>query len=163
MDGVTIDTSELDGLIKAFQNFSATDQRSIWMSAFRKAAMPIVDAAKMYAPFRRGNLQRSIGEMAVNGEVSLWVGSILKTPYLTPRGRLSKVWYGLLTEGGADNVGRPAGNSSRKLQKSRNLGGHIEGKHWFRNARLTTEQGANDMIVEEWQNAIERIIIRRLK
>ena len=161
-----IDTSNLKILEDFFDDLSTVDQRKIFLSAFRKASIPIVEAAKGTVPVGKGNLWRSIGTKTPSGETSMWVGSILNTPYINPKGKLSKVWYGLLTEGGAQNVGRIGRKATTMIGGKKSTrydsgkGGYIIARHWFADALAMSYGTSIDLIQKEWYEAIERFISR---
>jgi hypothetical protein len=167
-DLIKVDTSNLQILEETFKEMSdaclsAKDERSIFLTAFRKSAVPVVEMIKnnvLTDATERGNLYRSIGTKAVPNEVALYIGSIRKTPYIKKDGKLSQVWYGLLTEGGANNVGRPPKGSSRKTMKRENRGGSIEAKYWFSGAWEWGQWQVYDSVGEEVHNALERFLIR---
>ena len=183
---VNVDTTNLMIIEDTFKRMSdaclsAKDERGIFIKAFKKAAIPVVDMIKanvLAEATDRGNLFRSIGTKAVPGEASLWIGSILKTPYITKKGRLSTVWYGLLTEGGANNVGRPTVEGKRlkkselrtielkrSTMRSAFMGGslnykHIEAKHWFSGAWDWGQWQMYDTINEDISTALNDFLVK---
>lgn len=161
--GFDIDYSNVDILEEFFTELSDINQRGIFMSAYRKAAVPLIARIKANVAATatdRGNLWRSIGTRAVQGESDIWMGSILATKYVTKRGKLSNVWYGRLTEGGASNVGRRPKGMSRRSMKDSGRGGVIAAKHWFSNAWEAEKDNVYNSINKEWYDAINRLIVR---
>jgi hypothetical protein len=145
---VNVDTTNLMIIEDTFKRMSdaclsAKDERGIFIKAFKKAAIPVVDMIKanvLAEATDRGNLFRSIGTKAVPREASLWIGSILKTPYITKKGRLSTVWYGLLTE------------------KGTNRG--ISARHWFSGAWDWGQWQMYDTINEDISTALNDFLVK---
>lgn len=163
MDEVILDTTNVKILEDMFEDLSNVNKRGVFLSAFRKASKPLVEMIKNNVSLDatdRGNLWRSIGTRAVPNEAALWVGSILATKYITKRGKLSTVWYGRLTEGGAHNVGRRPVRMSRKSMKAENKGGTITARHWFSGAWDWGKYQVYEAVDNEWYQAINRFIIR---
>jgi hypothetical protein len=162
-DGIQLDTTNVKILEDFFTDLSQINKRGIYLSAFRKAAVPLVAMIKNNVSLDatdRGNLWRSIGTLTVPNVDAIWVGSILKTKYVTKSGKLSNVWYGRLTEGGAHNVGRMPKGMNRKSMKSENKGGNIAARHWFSGAWDWGKYQVYEAIDKEWYNAINRLIVR---
>jgi hypothetical protein len=146
-----IDTSQLKVLKDFFDELSIVDQHKIFMTSFRKAEKPLVDAAKANAPKSRMNLYRSIGTIEMPKEIAILVGSRINTPYVTKQGRLSKVWYGNLVELGHKVRGKKRGQPGSKI---------VPGTHFFENAWNTTSERMYNSMADEWYNALDRYIIK---
>lgn len=138
----SVDTSQILILQDFFKDLSALDQKKIFQSAFRKAAKPLVEAAKANAPVRRGTLQKSIGTMAMPTDISIIVGAMKR----------NKGWHGHLVESGT--VER-----YRKTKKGASTG-KMPGTKFFENAYNATEKQIFDTIEQEWLQEIDRMIIR---
>jgi hypothetical protein len=165
-DSITLDTKNVEILEEFFEDLSHVNKRGIFLSAFKKASVPFVAMIKNNVSLDatdRGNLWRSIGTKAVPGQIALWVGSILKTKYITKSGKVSNVWYGRLTEGGAHNVGRRPKGMNRKSMKSSGKGGTISARHWFSGAWDWSQYQVYEAIDKEWYDAINRMIVRMNK
>lgn len=166
MIAVTFNTDNLKVLEDAFYEFSTIDQRKIFISAFKKAAVPLVAMIKnnvAQEAIDKGNLYRSIGTTAVPNEVAIWVGSIRKTLYVTPKGKLSKVWYGLLTENGTKPrqvksfLTTYAIKRGREDKRSLSPRG-ISATNWFKGAWEWGQYQVYEGIEKEWYESIERFI-----
>ena len=141
---MTVDTSQIKILQDFFDDLSKQDQKKIFTHGYRRAARPLVAAAKVLAPSRRGVLQRSIGTIEVPDEVAILVGAKLSGTY--------KGWHGRFTEGGT---------KERFRKKKRNAPtGRIIASHWFENAYNATEKQVYDSIDSEWYKAIDMCITR---
>src|SRR5512139_3266214 len=109
---IKVDCSNLKILEDFFKELSVKDQTSIWMSAFRKAAKPLIQTAQAFIPYKSGStalsgtnrtpsygLHRSIGIIPVPKKLGVWVGSRVSTKTVR-KGKLINVWYGRLVEYG---------------------------------------------------------------
>jgi hypothetical protein len=158
-----LDDSNVKILEEFFNDLSKVDQKKIFTSAFKKASVPLVAMIKNNVAndaTDRGNLWRSIGTKAAKEQPGLWVGSILKTKYVTKSGKLNNVWYGRLTEGGAHNVGRRPKGMGRKAVKASGGGGTISARHWFSGAWDWGKYQVYEGIDKEWYQEINRMIVR---
>jgi HK97 gp10 family phage protein len=176
---VTIDTSQIKVLQNFFDDLSTIDQRKIFMSSFRKAAKPLVDKAKADAPFKTGQLMRSIGTIELPQEIAILVGA-----KLTGGGKKSG-WYGHILEVGSYKVGerfrRPrhkvkkgfykgeyrgfslAGNKYYDYKIGQGATGILKGTHFFENAYNIVQDKMYDSMTQEWYDAIDRLIIKTNK
>jgi len=151
-----IDTSQINVLKDFFDELSTMDQRKIFMASFRKAAKPLIVAARINVPKERMNLYRSIGSIELPQQIAILVGSKVNTQYVTKKGRLSKVWYGNLLEEG----------TKQRFRKSKHGGGatgKVTATHFFENAFNITQEQMYDNMAQEWYNEIDKYIIRMNK
>jgi len=143
---VTINTRQLKVLQDFFNDLSKADQKKIFISSFRKAAKPLVTAAKANVPYNTGQLMRSIGTIELKDEVAITVGAKLSG------GGKKSGWYGGIMEGGT---------VERFRRKKKNAPtGRVAGTHWFERAYNATEEQIFNKIDEEWYNEIDRYIQR---
>ena len=149
---VTIDTSQIKILQDFFTDLSTMDQRKIFMSAYRKAAKPLVSAAKANAPNKTGQLMRSVGTIEKPDEVAIIVGARLTG------GNKKSGWYGNILEVGSYKTGerfRKRGKNAKKRAST----GVLKATHWFEKAYNATEDQIFETIDKEWYDAIDRKII----
>ena len=139
---VEIKTDQVMILENFFKDLSTLDQKKIFNSAFRKAAKPLVNRAKMTAPRRSGRLQKSIGTMSISGSINIIVGAVKR------RGG----WHGHLVEEGTEERFRKTKKGART--------GSVTGTHFFENAYNASENEIINTIQDEWLNEIDRMIIR---
>lgn len=170
---VAVDTSQIRILQDFFNDLAHIDQKKIFMTAYRRAARPLVAAAKVTAPGE--GLKKSIGTIEMPERVSILVGSKTNTIHMiTERGRqlISKVWYGHLFEWGTkERFRKPTRKIKRGFYKGQYRGiskgtgatGKITATHFFENAYNTTESKVFDSIEGEWYQAIDKMIIRTNK
>jgi len=141
---VQIDSSQIVMLEEFFNNLSTINQKKIFLAGFRKAAKPLVQAAKSNAPYRTGTLRKSIGTMAVPNEIAILVGAKKSGTY--------KGWHGHFTENGTvERFRKTKGGAST---------GKVKGTHWFEHAFDTTQAEMYDTMEKEWYEEIDRFIIR---
>lgn len=130
-------------LEQMFAGFAQSDQRKIFMAGFRRAARPLVSAAKAGAPRDTGTLQSSIGALSIRRDIAILVGARKR------RGG----WYGHFVEKGTRERIRRSGGST----------GRIIGRRFFETAYNATEPAVIGSIESEWHRAIDRHIIRAKK
>ena len=139
---IQVDTTQIDALKEFFNNLSTSDQRKIFLTAFRKASKPMINEAKTTAPRRTGNLARSIGTIGLPNEVAILVGAKVA----------NKGWHGHLIENGtANRFRRTKGNAPT---------GRVIGIHFFENAYNNNESYMVNSVEEEWLKAIDNYIIK---
>lgn len=147
---VSIDTSQIQVLEDFFEGLSNLDQRRIFLASFRKAARPLVSAAKSNSPVNTGNLSRSFGTLAVPGEIAIIVGA--------KKGGGYKGWHAHLVENGTvARFRKTKGNAPT---------GRIRGTHFFEEAFNQTQQEMYSTIEQDWLEEIDKFIIktnRRIK
>jgi hypothetical protein len=142
---IKIDTINL----KILQDLSVRDQTNIWMSAYRKAAKPLIATTQSNIDNKSYGLYRSIGAIPYRKSLGIWIGSRVSTQTVR-QGKLTKVWYGRLVEFG-----------HKKRGKGRNQGvGMVAGTHFFENAWNATYRQVYDSIGNEWINAIDKFMGR---
>lgn len=141
---ISIDSSQIDVLKDFFAGLSTADQRKIFLTAFRKAAKPIIADAKASAPRKTGNLIRSIGTVGVPNEAAILVGA--------KKGGGYKGWHGHLVENGTVERFR------RKLNNAPT--GKVIGTKFFELAYTNNEQYLTQSTEEEWLRAIDNLIVR---
>lgn len=168
---VKIDISKFKILEDFFQDLSDMDQKKIFMMSFRKAAKPLIEAAKRNAPLGknrmigkvphlRGQLKRSIGSIELPQNTSIFIGSRL-------RGQsYNKGWYAHLVENGTkERFWRKQSLRKRKntVERGSSAGkstGRVMATHFFENAFNQTWVQVSEAIESEWYNEIEKMIIR---
>ena len=135
-----IDTSQLKILEDFFEGLSSVDQTKVFMASFRRAAKPLIAAAKATAPRRTGNLMRSIGAIGMPKEIAIMVGA-----------KLPKGWHGHIVEGGT---------GERFRRKSGGATGRMPASHFFETAYNATEKQMYESIEKEWYEEIDKFIIK---
>ena len=73
---ITIDTRNIKELEDFFDEQATRDQRRIFIASYRRAAKPLVAAAKMRVQRQRGKLAQSIGTMDARNEIAILVGAM---------------------------------------------------------------------------------------
>jgi HK97 gp10 family phage protein len=168
---VKVDISKFKILEDFFQDLSQMDQKKIFMASFRKAAKPLIIAAKTNAPLGknrmigkiphlRGQLKRSIGSIEMPDKTSIFVGSRLRGA------SYNKGWYAhFLEEGTKERRWR-----KQSFRKGRNIiqrgsaagksTGRVRATHFFENAFNQTWDQVSGAIEDQWYNEIERLVIR---
>jgi HK97 gp10 family phage protein len=148
---LTIETYGFEGLEKTFDNFYHKDKKSIFNAAFRKATLPMVEAARQNAPIgKTGNLRKSIGAVPIRESVGIWVGARVIGGYKGAHGHLVEDGtlerFYITRKGVRHNTGRmPV------------MGGYAG---FFRRAVEDTKEQAIDSLTTEWHKAIARFIVR---
>lgn len=141
---LTVNTEQIAALRDFFDGLSAADQRKIFLAAFRRASKPMVDEAKATVPRRTGNLQRSIGTIALSGEAALLMGA--------RKGGGYKGWHGHLIENGT---------VERFRKKKKNAPtGKVIGTAFLEQAYMQNEQYLIDATESEWLRSIDLMIVR---
>lgn len=140
---ISIDTRNIAVLEDFFKNMAYFDKRPIFISAFRKAAKPILQQARALVPRRTGKLARSLGSDTVQGEISLEAGAM--------RRRGGHVAH--LVESGT--VERFYITRKNKVRKST---GRITATHFFENAYNSVEKQTDDLIADEIFSEVSRRI-----
>jgi len=143
---VTVDTSQIQILEDFFNDLSNADQRKIFMAAYRKAAKPLVMAAKSTVPYRTRTLLRSIGTVEVPQEIAILVGAKKSGQY--------KGWHGHLVE---------SGTVERFRKKSGGATGKMPVSHFFENAYNATEDQVFGTIEKSWYDEIDKFILKTNK
>ena len=144
---ITINTDQIKVLEDFFQGLSSIDQRKVFLAGFRKAAIPLVAAAKAASPVRTGTLRKSFGTVAIPGEIAILVGA--------RKSGANKGWHGHLVENGT--VQR-----FRRTKKNAPTG-KVAGMHFFENAFNMVQEEMYGDIEQEWYNEIDKFIIRTNK
>jgi hypothetical protein len=154
---IKVDTTNLKVLGDFFQELSTKDQSNIWMSAYKKAAQPLIKAAQGNIKNNRSfGLYRSIGIVPYKDTLSVWIGSKKSTPTVI-HGKLSKVWYARLVEWDHRVRGKKRGQPGT---------GIVPGTHFFEKAVISTAQSVFDSLGNEWTKAMDRYMVgldRKLK
>lgn len=143
-----IKTANLKVCEEFFNDLSKVDQTKIFMSAYRKAVKPLVEAVKAGSP--NVHIYRSIGVIEVPENVAVLVGSKPNTQYPSSKGKIKKVWFGHIFEGGT---------RMRQTKKGYNRG-RIEATNFFENAYDATSDQVYSTIEDEWYKAIESMVVR---
>jgi len=163
---MSIKTDQIKILEDFFQDLSNVNQRRVFIASFRRAAKPLVNAAKTGAPKKTGRLMRSFGTMDIPNEVAILVGSRLSGS--------NKCWYGHLIEGGTKEREFTARTSMiHPLYRGTSLNGFFTTRQgqsyrtgkmtanpFFERAYNATESQIYDTIEDEWLKEIDRFIIR---
>jgi hypothetical protein len=152
---VSIDTSQIGVLQDFFNDLSHVNQRKIFMSSFRKAAKPLVTTSKSFAPYRTGQLMRSIGTVEHPENVSLIVGAKLTG------GQKKSGWYGIFSE---PNEGKtPHERFWKKRGGGKRSTGTMSIHRFMEPAYELVQEAMYDSMTQEWYNEIDRFIIRTNK
>lgn len=147
----TIRTEQLLVLEDFFRDLSDIDQRKIFITTYRRATKPFINAMKAGAPRRTSNLIRSIGTIEMPQELAILAGAKLSG--------MHKGWVGHLVENGTVErfrktyKGKPLKNGSAST-------GRVIGTHFAENAFNATESQVNAIVEEEWYNAIDMFIVK---
>jgi hypothetical protein len=143
---IALDTSRLDVLDNFFEELSDLDKKKIFSSAYRKASLPLVQAAKALVPRRTGRLAGSIGTIFMYEDSAALIGTKL--------GR-----------GGSLGHIFEHGTKERFRRSKTGTGGtgKIIGLHFMEKAFEATDDKVYSMIETEWYDAIERLIKRTNK
>ena len=124
---VTIKTDQIKILEDFFQGLSTIDQRKIFLAGFRKAAVPLISAAKAASPVRTGTLRRSFGAISIPQEIAILVGA--------RKSGANKGWHGHLVENG----------TVQRFRKTKGGAptGKVTGTHFFENAFNMVQEEIN--------------------
>lgn len=141
---ISVNSQQIESLREFFDGLSAADQRRIFLTAFRRAAKPIITEAKATVPRRTGNLARSIGSIAVANEAAILVGAKKSGGY--------KGWHGHLIENGTVNRFRKTKNNAAT--------GRVIGTKFFENAYTNNEHFITQYTEEEMLQAIDKLIVK---
>lgn len=139
---VTIDTTNFDHLKDFYQNLSLSDQRKVFVGAFRRAANPIVSGYKGVVPVYSGRLKKSIGTMDLRGEVAILIGAL----------RQKKGWHGHLIENGTRERFRRTMNNAPT--------GAVLGTKYFEKIYNANEESVFNEIEKAWLLQIDRMIMK---
>lgn len=151
---VKADISQLDILEDFFKELSLVDQRKIFLSAYRKASRPLLNAMKTNVPIgkdrmkggksvRGGTLLRSLGTIAVPQEIALLVGA--------RKSGINKGWHGHLVE---------YGTKERFTRKNKLSRGVMPADNFIERSYNATEDQVFGAIENEWYDEIDRYIVR---
>lgn len=139
-------TEQIPALEAFFYDLSAIDQRRIFMSGYKKAAKPLINAAKTLVPKgRTKNLYNSIGFKTLPYDIAVIVGTRQSGGF--------KGWHGHLVERGTKQ--RQYLTSTGKVHKT----GAARGTRFFQIAYQQTYEQINDAIAAEWLHAIDRKVM----
>jgi hypothetical protein len=141
------DLSNVQHLQEFFDELSVVDQRKIFIEAFKKATVGLVQEVKSTIPQgKTKNLLRSVGQLAIPRDVALLVG--------TRKGGGYKGWHGHLVENGT--VER-----FRKTKKGDLVPtGRVIGTHFFEQAYEGKEEPIADEVQKQFYIAIDNAIVR---
>jgi len=145
---LTIDkTNQIKVLEDFFHSLSTADKRKIFTAGYKKAAKPLISAAKALVP-STGETQKSIGSLMVPAENAILVGARMYG--------INKGWKAHWLESGTVNRFRKSGGAT----------GSIKASHFMEEAYNATEDQVFGAIEHEWYKAIDRFITatnKRLK
>jgi hypothetical protein len=140
-------SADAENLEKVFKDLQFKEQRSIMISAFRKATKQTVARTKsnIYHNVTR-NLYRSIGVLTVRNEAAIIVGARKRGAF--------KGWHGHLVEDGTKerSYRTKLGNIHRTGRMS--ASGAYAG--YFRKAIASTENAVLKIMGDEWYAAIDK-------
>ena len=141
---INIDVSQIRLLEDFFSGLSSLDQKKVFTAGFRKAAKPLVAAAKASAPYKTGRLMRSFGTIEMPQDIAILVGA--------KKSGVKKGWHGHLVENG----------TAQRFRRSKHNAptGKITGTHFFENAFNMVSEQMYGSIEQEWYNAIDNFIIK---
>jgi len=134
---ITIDTRNIKQLEEFFDEQATRDQRRIFIASYRRAAKPLVAAAKLRVPRRRGKLMQSIGTMDARNEIAILVGA------MRPKGA-----HGHLVEDGT--VERSYVTKRGKIHRT----GRMPAFGFMRRAYEATEAQMFQTIANDWYEQI---------
>jgi len=148
--GVNIEITAPDmlRLEKMFQKLEYNDQRSVLISAFRKATRPTVDAVRSNAPRKTGNLKRSIGILTARNEIAVILAARRNSGF--------KGWHGHLVEFGTRerSYTTKKGNVHRtgRMDYAKSYGG------FFTRGVDSTSSEVQNILADEWYKSTDRFI-----
>jgi HK97 gp10 family phage protein len=150
---IAIDTRNLKKLTDFFDSLSREDQTKVWMTAYRKAAKPLLAAARANVPEGRSGMRR--GRPHAGGQVKRSLGMVEEPDKIA-------VNIGARLTGSPSNRGWAAhftesGTKVRRTKKGANRGS-TSAKWWMKSAWDQTEEEVNNNIHKEWENEIYRRI-----
>lgn len=142
---IKIDVSNLKVLEEYFAEMSRGDKRKIFLSAFRRCAKPILQAAKTLVPRKTGRLARSLASDGVQGQIALEAGAMRRrggyTGHLNESGTTERFYI------------------TRKNSKRKSTG-RMTATHFFENAYNSVEKQTDDIIANEIFSEVSRRIDR---
>ena len=141
---ITVNTDQIKTLEQFFNDLSSINQRKVFMAGFRRAAKPLITAAKSATPYDTGTLYKSIGTMEIPNEVAILVGAKKSGKY--------KGWHGHLVENGTKERFRRSKDGART--------GKVTGVHFFEHAYDSTQEQMYSQIEQTWYEEIDRFIIK---
>jgi len=144
---IQINVDKITMLSEFFNELSNLDKKKIFASAFRKASLPLINAAKDIVPRRKGILAKSIGAIYMAEDISALVGT-----RRAQRGSLGHIFE----HGTAERF-------RKKHKEGTGATGKIVGIHFMERAFETTENKIYDTIENEWYHAIDNFIQRTNK
>jgi hypothetical protein len=145
-----VKTYGLGALERTFENMANSDKRKIMIPALKRAVSSTVDMARTNAPVgKTGNLQKSVGTVALQNEMAILVGA--------RTGHGFKGYHGHLLNDGTVDRFRKNGGATGKMGVTKPY------FHWFTKAAEATEKQAVDSIANEWHKGVARMIIRSNK
>ena len=134
---IDIKTVQIDILERFFKDLAWEDKRKVSISAFKKAAKPLMARAKLLAPKKTGNLRDSIGMMMVPGQIAILVGA-------------RKGGYG-------GNHGHLIENGTmERVRKSGGSTGAGRANNFFERAYEQTYHETYDSVADIWYAALEK-------
>lgn len=134
---IQIDTRNIKELEEFFDDQATRNQRGIFIASYRRAAKPLVAAAKMRVPRMRGKLAQSIGTMDARNEIAILVGA------MRPKGS-----HGHLVEDGT--VERSYTTKRGKVHRT----GRMPAFGFMRRAYEATEAQIFETIADDWYEQI---------
>ena len=152
---VNIDTANIKILQDFFTDLATSDQRNIFIAAIRKAVKPMILTAKSIAPYKTGNLRRSITSEPVRDEIAVTVG--------IHRGGKRDGWYGKFFEPSTKRTPKIRFRkkiNGRRLAPGKGSTGKIELHPFIEPAYAINERGMQISILNDFYKAIDEKIIR---
>lgn len=148
--GVNIEITAPDmlRLEKTFQKLQYSDQRSVLLSAFRKATRPSVNAVRSNVSVKTGNLKRSIGILTARNEIAVVLAARRNSGF--------KGWHGHLVEFGTRerSYTTKKGNQHRtgRMDYGKSYGGY------FTRGIESTRTEVQNILADEWYKSVERFM-----
>jgi len=142
-----IESPDAERLEKVFRDLQYKQQRSIIISALRKATKQTLTQAKANIVHSvTGNLRRSIGLLVMRNEPAVIVGARKRGSFIGHHGHL--VEDGTVERSYTTKLGNV--HRTGRMKSSASYAGY------FRRAVASTEKIAVDIMGEEWYKAIEK-------
>jgi hypothetical protein len=164
---VQVDTSQIKVLQDFFDDLSSIDQRKIFIASYRKAAKPLIAAARADVPKKTHKLEATIGSIELPQEIAILIGSRITR---------ERRWLGYILEYGSFKTGERFWKPFRAIKwRGRYTGeyrgskgklkstGILKADPWFEKAFNATSEGMYDTMAQAWYDEIDRFIIRTNK
>jgi hypothetical protein len=144
-----LDKNALKNIDQFFTALTSKQQRSVQLSAYKKAAKPMVDTARNLAPFRRGMLYNSIDVETLPGEEA-------RLQFGIKYGGIWAGWYGQWMNDGT----RERYWKGRNKNHSKKFVGRIHAGNFIRDAYVWNEDNFINISELEINKYITKQIIK---